>query len=120
MQLQHRFIPNSALCPLRICMIPCDYSSSWKEEEQFLLIYQQSKFLSLYNCNENEEKIRLIDEIILDTEPEYIGFVNNDSSILLLRNLFHIAIYKQMNSPHPSSNLLSPLGQRSSFLRNKK
>jgi hypothetical protein len=34
--------------------------------------------------------------MILDTEPEYIGFANNDLSILLIRNLFHIAICKRM------------------------
>jgi hypothetical protein len=93
MCLQNRFTLNSNLCPLYLCMIPCDYSF-----EQFLLIYEKSKILSIYNFNDNDNKIQLINEINLDTEPEYIGFVNNNQSILLLRNHFDIAIYKHMNN----------------------
>lgn len=103
MCLQHRFIFNSSHCPLRICMIPCDYSSLWNEREQFLLIYENSKILSLYDFNsltDNDDKMQLIDEITLDTEPEYIAFANRDLSILLLRNHFDIAIYKQLNNNH--------------------
>jgi len=99
MTLQHRLILNSTFSPLHICILPFDYSSSWNGEEQFLVIFEKSKILSLYNINptDNNDNIQLINEIILDTEPEYIGFANNDLSILLIRNLFHIAIYKQMN-----------------------
>jgi hypothetical protein len=98
MHLQHRLRLNSNLCPLRLCMIPYsgDYSS-----EQFLLIYDNSKILSLYDydpLNDNDDKIQLIDEITLDTEPLFIGFVNNDRTILLLRNHFDIAIYKHINN----------------------
>ena len=101
MNLQHRLILNSTFSPLRICRIPCDYSSiSWNQQEQFLIIFEESKVLTLYDVNptKDNDHIQLIDEITLDTEPKNIGFVNNDLSILLLRNLFHIAIYKQTNN----------------------
>jgi hypothetical protein len=111
MTLQHRLILNSTLSPLHICILPCDYSSSWNEEEQFLVIFEKSKILSLYNINpiDNNDNIQLINEIILDTEPDYIGFANNDLSTLLIRNLFHIAIYKQMNTnvSSPRSSIIS-------------
>jgi len=118
MSLQHRFILNSTFCPLHICILPCDYSSSWNKQEQFLIIFHKNKILSLYNINpiNDNDKIQLINEIILDTEPEYIGFANNNLSILLIRNLFHIAIYKQMNNPNTSL----PIGQRSTVTYHKK
>jgi hypothetical protein len=113
MNLQYRFILNSTFRPLHICMLPCDYSSSsWNEQEQFLIIFEKSKLLSLYHINPTDQ-IQLIDEIVLNTEPEYIGFANNNLSILLIRNLFHIAIYQQMDTNislpirhHRSSDIL--------------
>lgn len=100
MILQYRFLLNSIYCPLHICLLPCDYSSTWNEHEQFLTIFQKNKTLSLYDINTQNanDKIQLIDEMYLDSEPEYIGFVNNNLSTLLIRNLFHIAIYKQLNN----------------------
>ena len=115
MELLHRFPLDSMQCPLRICMIPTDYSSmGGNDQEQFLIIYQKSKILSFYHLNFDEiheEKVQLIEEIILDTEPEYIGFPFNDSSMLILRTPFHISIYKQTN--HSLSEKTS-IGQRSS------
>ncbi|CAF0955042.1 unnamed protein product [Rotaria sordida] len=72
-------------------------SSSSNQQEQSIIISQKSKTLSRYDINpiNDYNKIHLIDEMILDTELEYLGFANNDLSILLIRNLFHIAIYKQ-------------------------
>lgn len=100
MILQHRFLLNSTHCPLHICMLPCDYSSSWNEHEQILIIFKKRKILTLYDINPQNpnDKIQLIDEMNLDSEPEYIGFADNNLSILLIRNLFHIAIYKQLNT----------------------
>jgi hypothetical protein len=115
MHLQHRLILNSAFSPLHICIIPCDYSSPlWNKHEQFLVISENSRILSLYDMNPtyDNDNIRLIDEILLDTEPKYIGLANNDLSVLLIRNLFHIAIYKRMDNP----TISSPTHQRRSFL----
>lgn len=115
MDLLHRFLLNSSRCPLRICMIPMDYSSTdGNAQEQFLIIYQKSRILSFYHLNFDEiqeEKVRLIDEITLETEPEYIGFAFNDPSMIMLRTPFHISIYKQTS--HPLSEQVS-IGQRSS------
>ncbi|CAF4604806.1 unnamed protein product [Rotaria sp. Silwood1] len=96
MNLQHRLLLNTLYCPLHIFLIPYDYSSISNQQEQCIIIFQKSKILSLYNINNN--KLELINEIILDIEPEYLGFATNDLSILLIRNLFHIAIYKRINN----------------------
>ena len=116
MTLTYRFQLNSTCAPpLRICVVPSDYSSMEEsQQEKFLLIYQNRKILSFFDLNfsrMNEEKIQLIDEILLETEPEHIGFAFNDPSILLLRTPFHIAIYQQIDQS--LTNHIS-IGQRSS------
>ena len=97
MKLEHCLILNTSYSPLRICMIPYNDSAS-SQQEQLIVISEKSKTLSLYDINpiNDNDTIQLIDEMVLDTEPEYIGFANNDLSILLIRNLFHIAICKRI------------------------
>ncbi|CAF4301385.1 unnamed protein product, partial [Rotaria sordida] len=86
MNLQHRLVLNIFHCPLRIFIIPRDYSSASNQQEQCIIISQKSKTLSLYDINpiNDYNKIHLIDEMIHDTELEYLGFANNDLSILLI------------------------------------
>lgn len=100
MNLQHYLTLNTSFCPLRIYIIPQDYLSVENPQEQFMIISPRSKTLSLYGITStnNNDKIQLNDEIILDTEPEYVRFLNNDLSNLLIRNLFHIAIYRRKNN----------------------
>jgi hypothetical protein len=39
--------------------------------------------------------VQFIDDMKFESEPECLGFANNDSSLLLARNLFSISVYKQ-------------------------
>lgn len=81
-------------------MIPMDYSSYASAYEQFLVISKKSRQLSLYqiNANVHPHVVQFIEDMQVESEPERLGFANNDSSLLLARNLFSIAVYKQ-NTP---------------------
>ena len=81
-------------------MIPMDYSSYASAYEQFLVISKKSRLLSLYQINANVDShvVQVIEDMPVESEPECLGFANNDSSLLLVRNLFSISVYKQ-NTP---------------------
>ena len=100
MKLQYCFELSPSQCPLRLCVIPTDYSSSVSAYEQFLVISKNSKLVSLYRINAIEDQylVQFVDEMQVESEPTCLGFASNDSSLLLVRNLFSIAVYKQ-NTP---------------------
>ncbi|CAF4147887.1 unnamed protein product [Rotaria magnacalcarata] len=97
MNLKHRLQLKGSDCPLRICLVPCDYSSAWNQHEQCLIAFEKRKTLSVYDIDptENKDKVQFLEEKILDIEPDYVDTANNDRSTLFIRNRFHIALYKR-------------------------